>query len=76
MRKYIYLLLLLVFATSMKAQQLTEAQAKQRALEFLNKGDRAKGTKITTARLKSVEMPLSHLFSYNVDGGGSFSFLC
>ena len=70
MRKYIYLLLLLVFATSMKAQQLTEAQAKQRALEFLNKGDRAKGTKITTARLKSVEMPLSHLFSYNVDGGG------
>lgn len=70
MRKFFYLLLLLVFAAGVKAQQLTESQAKQRALEFLNKGDRAKGTKFTASRLKNAEMPLANIFSFNVDGGG------
>ena len=70
MRKYFYLLLLLVFTAGVKAQQLTESQAKQRALEFLNKGDRAKGTKFTASRLKNAEMPLANIFSFNVDGGG------
>ena len=36
-------MVLLLFAASMMAQQLTEQEAKQRAMDFIAKSNRAKG---------------------------------
>lgn len=63
-------MVLLLFAANMMAQQLTEKEAKQRAMDFLNKSNRAKGFNQGARQLRSVKSSMSRLYAFNVDGGG------
>ena len=63
-------MVLLLFAANMMAQQLTEQEAKQRAMDFLNKSNRAKGFNQGARQLRSVKSSMSRLYAFNVDGGG------
>ena len=64
LRKNMILMVLLLFAASMLAQQLSEQEAKQKALAFLTKGRRA------NQQLHIAKGNLEKLFAFNVDGGG------
>mgnify|MGYP002404812065 FL=1 len=64
LRKNMILMVLLLFAASMLAQQLSEQEAKQKALAFLTKGRRA------NQQLHTAKGNLEKLFAFNVDGGG------
>ena len=71
MRKNLLLIVLLLFAVSMTAQQLTEQEAKQRAMNFLTKGNRSKGNVKNAKQLRTAKgNSLKKLFAFNVDGGG------
>lgn len=71
MRKNLLLFVLLLMSASAIAQQLTEQEAKQRALAFLTQGNRAKGfSKDAAKKLRTVKGDLSRVYAFNVDGGG------
>ena len=68
MRKNLLLMVLLLFAANMMAQQLTEQEAKQRAMDFLNKSNRAKGFNQGARQLRSVKSSMSRLYAFTRDG--------
>ena len=71
MRKILFVLVLLLMSASIMAQKLSEQEARQRAMSFLTKGNRAKGfSKAAASQLHTVKGEMTGLYAFNVDGGG------
>ena len=59
-----------IMSSCVYAQQITEQQAKERALQFLTDGGKAKSRSATGKLLKKTRVEVSNLYAYNLDGGG------
>lgn len=71
MRKNLFLFVMLLMSASIMAQKLSEQEARQKAMTFLAKGNRAKGfPKAAASKLHTVKGDMTGLYAFNVDGGG------
>lgn len=71
-KSLITLAVLAMMSSCVYAQQITEQQAKERALQFLTDGGKAKSRSAapTGKLLKKASVEVSNLYAYNIDGGG------
>jgi hypothetical protein len=71
-KNLITLAVLAMMSSCVYAQQITEQQAKERALQFLTDGGKAKSRSAapTGKLLKKASVEVSNLYAYNIDGGG------
>ena len=69
-KNLITLAVLAMMSSSVYAQQITEQQAKERALQFLTDGGKAKSRSATGKLLKKTSVEVANLYAYNLDGGG------
>ena len=69
-RTSLLLIVVLAVFVGIHAQHLSEQQAMQRALTFMKKGRQAKAPALQGRHLKSVDCDFSHLYAFNVEGGG------
>lgn len=71
-RRLFFVLVLVLAAIVASAQQITEQQAKVRALQYLSAKAPAKsrGLAGNISRLKSARVEANSIYAFNVDGGG------
>ena len=67
--KRILLLVLTCLAISVWGQQISEQQAKERVLQFLNDNAPAKARGLS-ARMEAAKVEAQSIYAFNVEGGG------
>ena len=72
MRKLVFLLLLSIGSVCALAQQISEQQALNRALQYLsaNAPSKARGLVAAPSQLKSAKVEAKSIYAFNLDGGG------
>ena len=70
MKRILFLIALGLLTISMWAQQLTEQEAMDRALEYLNEKAPAKARGLASSRLTTAKVGAKSIFAFNREGGG------
>ena len=70
MKRIIFLIALMWLTIGTWAQHLTEQQAKERALQYLNEKALAKTRGLASAQLKSAKVGAEKIYAFNREGGG------
>lgn len=70
MKRIIFLIALMWLTIGTWAQHLTEQQAKERALQYLNEKAPAKARGLASAQLKSAKVGAEKIYAFNREGGG------
>lgn len=71
-RRLLLLLVLTLFAVCVRAQRITEDQARERALKYLTTNDAAKARGLKTADRKATatKVGAESIYAFNLEGGG------
>jgi hypothetical protein len=70
MKRIVFLMALGWLAIGARAQQLTEQEAKDRALQYLSAEAPAKARGLASAQLKSAKVGAEKIYAFNREGGG------
>ena len=70
MKRLFFLIALSLLTIGAWAQQLTEQEAKDRALQYLNEKAPAKARGLASARLESAKVGAKSIYAFNREGGG------
>ena len=70
MKRIVFLMALGWLAIGARAQQLTEQEAKERALQYLSAKAPAKARGLASSRLKSAKVGAEKIYAFNREGGG------
>ena len=72
MRRLLFLFILTAVAISLSAQPISEQQALDRVMQYLNASapSKARGLAGATSQLRSAKVEANSIYAFNVDGGG------
>ena len=70
MKRFIFLVALSLLTIGTWAQQLTEQEAKDRALQYLSAKAPAEARGLASARLESAKVGAKSIYAFNREGGG------
>ena len=70
MKRLVFFIALMWLAIGARAQQLTEQEAKDRALQYLNEKAPAKTRGLESSGLESAKVGAKKIYAFNCEGGG------
>ena len=70
MKRIVFLIALMWLAIGARAQQLTEQEAKDRALQYLNEKAPVKTRGLASSQLESAKVGAKKIYAFNREGGG------